>query len=250
MGSPTNAERARRQNMARDVPSDVTDLVRQHRPEVADDIARIHAIKKAQSRPDELPSDKFADDFTWLWDFTYEGQKLTDKEINFIIVYMQNGFQVAWKAYCATIDTNCTETYENRWAKPRVLAALHEATKHAVQQWQISTSKVVRELASILDGNIADVCDVGPAGIIVKDFSKLPRHVTGAVQEIHETRNAQGTQIRIKLYDKMPAITLVTKLQGMAPAEKIDITVHGLEDRLSAALQRVPLEIEGELVEP
>lgn len=163
---------------------------------------------------------------------------------------MRDGFQVAWKAYCAALGTNYTEECEARWAKPRVLAALHEATKHAAQQWQISTSKVVRELASILDGNIADVCDVGPAGIIVKDFSKLPRHVTGAVQEIHETRNAQGTQIRIKLYDKMPAITLVTKLQGMAPAEKIDITVHGLEDRLSAALQRVPLEIEGELVEP
>ena len=250
MGSSTNAERARRQNMARNVPSGVTDLICQHRPEVADDIARIHAIKKAKSHPDELPSDKLADDFTWLWDFTYEGQKLAEEEINFIILYMRDGFQTANKAYRDTISTGSSVVNEARWAKPRVLAALHEATKHAVQQWQISTSKVVRELASILDGNIADVCDVGPAGIIVKDFSKLPRHVTGAVQEIHETRNAQGTQIRIKLYDKMPAITLVTKLQGMAPAEKIDITVHGLEDRLSAALQRVPLEIEGELVEP
>lgn len=247
MAGPTNAERARRQNMARNLPSDVTDLVHQHRPEVADDLARIHAIGKAQSRPDELPSDKFADDFTWLWDFTYEGQKLTDKEINFVVLYVRNGFQAAWKVFKDATGNN--DDGVERWAKPRVLAALHEATKHAVQQWQISTSKVVRELASILDGNIADVCDVGPAGIIVKDFSKLPRHVTGAVQEIHETRNAQGTQIRIKLYDKMPAITLVTKLQGMAPAEKIDITVHGLEDRLSAALQRVPLEIEGELVE-
>lgn len=236
--------------MARDVPSDVTDLVRQHRPEVADDIARIHAIGKAQSRPDELPSDKFADDFTWLWDFTYEGEKLTDREINFVILYIRDGFQSALKAYYTAYDVKSSKNNENRWAKPRVLAALHEATKHAAQQWQISTSKVVRELASILDGNIADVCDVGPAGIIVKDFSTLPRHVTGAVQEIHETRNAQGTQIRIKLYDKMPAINLVTKLRGMEPAKEINITVSGLEDRLSAALQRVPLEIEGELVEP
>jgi len=191
-----------------------------------------------------------ADDFTWLWDFTYEGQTRTDKEINFVVLYVRDGFQAAWKAYYAATGTNCAEEHEARWAKPRVLAALHEATKHAAQQWQISTSKVVRELASILDGNIADVCDVGPAGIIVKDFSKLPRHVTGAVQEIHETRNARGTQIRIKLYDKMPAINLVTKLRGMEPAKEINITVSGLEDRLSAALQRVPLEIEGELVEP
>lgn len=235
--------------MARNLPSDVTDLVRQHRPEVAEDIARLHAIGKAQSRPDELPGDKFADDFTWLWDFTYEGKKLTEREINFVILYVKEGFQAAWKAHITSIGY-ATECDEARWAKPRVLAALHEATKHAAQQWQISTSKVVRELASILDGNIADVCDVGPAGIIVKDFSKLPRHVTGAVQEIHETRNAQGTQIRIKMYDKMPAISLLTKLRGMEPAKEINITVSGLEDRLSAALQRVPLEIEGELVEP
>jgi hypothetical protein len=158
---------------------------------------------------------------------------------------VRDGFQSAYLA----LQEAGKNGNGDRWATPVVLAALHEATKHARKQWQMNTGKVVREMASILSGNIADVCDIGPAGIVVKDFSTLPRHVTGAVQEVHETRNAQGTQIRIKLYDKTPILNLAVKLLALAPSEKLDVTVHGLEDRLSAALQRVPLEIEGELVE-
>jgi hypothetical protein len=225
------------------VPETVLDEIRRCQPEVAKDLERLRVLVKQKSRPDETPEDKLADDFSWLWGFTYQGEKLEAEEIEFVIQFLRDGLQHPGTTWARAGNSN-----KQPWALPRVLAALHEATKNAAQQWQISSHKIAREMASILNGNIADVCDIGPAGITVKDFSQLPRSITGAVQEIHETRNAQGTQIRIRMYDKNPIINVLSKIHGLQQPEKLDITIHGLEDRLTAALKRVPVEIEGELV--
>jgi hypothetical protein len=121
-----------------------------------------------------------------------------------------------------------------------------------VQRWQISGNKVGRELASILNGNITDFCDVSAAGVTMKDLSKIPREVTSCIQEIHETRNAQGTQIRIKLYDKLAAANTAAKILELFPKETtINVMMTDLERRLSTGLQRLksePIDIEGELV--
>ncbi len=64
-------------------------------------------------------------------------------------------------------------------------------------------------------------------------------------------RNAQGTQIRIKMHDKMGAINTLTKVLGMLAPQQLDVNVYSeLEAKLANANARIkqPILIEGECV--
>lgn len=248
MPSSKSITRISKRALAVNSEEDVVNIIAEHRPELAEDIRRLRSLKNAQTEGDREQIDKFADDLTWLWDFEYEGTKLTDLEINCVLLYIRNGFYNANIALQAYKQNSNAAKVEDVFGRPQVLAALHKATEGAVRQYQISTHKIIREMASILNGNITDFCSVSAAGMVIKDLDALPREVTAAIQEIQETRNAQGTQIRIKLHDKIPVISAFIRMKGMNPAEKVDVTLHTLEDRLNEALKRVPIEIEGELV--
>lgn len=232
--------------VAEDLPGDVRDILNQFRPDLADNIERMQSIKRAHHAPDATPQDKLADDYGWLWEFEHEGDHLTAKQIRFLVAFAGTGFKTLIPALQMAGYTN-----ERSWAKPVVMAALHEMTKANVKRWEISGYKIARELSSILNGNITDFCDISAAGIVMKDLAALPKEMTACIQEVQETRNAQGTQLRIKLYDKMAAINTGAKLLDLMPKEKIELTITGLEDRLASAMQRLrhePQDIEGELV--
>lgn len=232
--------------MAPNVPEGVLAIIRQQRPDIADDIERVTALKRAKHQPDETLEDRIANDLTWLWDFEHQGVRLKPKEIDFVIQYVRNGFEPS------TALNKTGLSLDTAWANPTVLAALHEYTKNVPRQWQINPTKVVRQLHSVVTSNISDVCDITPAGVVLKDFSQLPRSVTDAVQEVHEIRNAQGTQIRVKFYDKLNAANILLKVMDAFPKEVLQVEFGGLEEKLVSAMQRLrhdePKDIEGELV--
>ena len=229
------------------MPEGVLSVIRQHRPDVADDLERVKSIRRAKHQPDATMEDRLADDLTWLWEFEHQGERLKPREIDFLIHYIKNGFEAPTTAL---IKAGLSQSFA--WANPTVLAALHEYTKNVPRQWQINATKVVRQLHSVVSSNIADVCDITPAGVVLKDFSKLPRSVTDAVQEVHEIRNAQGTQIRVKFYDKLNAANILLKVMDAFPKEVLQVEFGGLEEKLVSAMQRLrhdaPETIEGELV--
>jgi hypothetical protein len=233
--------------VAQNVPADALELIRKYRPEIAHDIERISSLRRSHQIPDETPQDKLADDYTWLWDFEYQGEKLSAKEIEFIIIYAKQGFDKLTGALAKAGIASTTDP----WAKPRVCAALHEATKNMAKSWQINTAKVGRQIFNIIQSNISDVADIGPAGIVLKDFSQLPKHITDAVQEVHEVRNAQGTQIRVKFYDKLAAANIMLRVMNAFPKETLQVEFSGLDEKLASAIQRLksePKDIEGEVV--
>lgn len=211
------------------------DIIRSVNPDVADDIERSHTILRRIVPPDESPEDATPYDISKLVGFTYKGTKLEPKDLAFIVEYMGNGM----RAIGLRSGSACL-------TKPVVLAAIHELTKDAAKIFQINPNKIVRELGGILDGNISDVCDISAAGITLKDFSKLPRHVTAAVAEIHETRNAAGVTTRLRMHDKIGAATALARILGINVATKVDITIKNeLEAKLSRALDREKDFIEG-----
>lgn len=232
--------------MAPNVPEGVLAVIRQTRPDLADDIERIKSLRRAKHQPDATMEDKIANDLTWLWDFEHQGQRLKPKEIDFLVDYIRSGLETPSKSL-QRVGMSGTP-----WANPTVLAALHEYTKNVPRQWQINPTKIVRQLFSTVNSNISDVCDITPAGVVLKDFSKLPRSITDAVQEVHEIRNAQGTQIRVKFYDKLNAANILLKVMDAFPKEVLQVEFGGLEEKLVSAMQRLrhdePKDIEGELV--
>jgi hypothetical protein len=185
--------------------------------------------------------DLVAEDYTWLWDFEYEGKKLSEPEIRAVLTVAKAGFRLMGIKTDGNIEWHI--------AKPIVQAALHEATKDEKYRWQISAHKMGRELASVMHSDIRDFITIDPATnrISLKDLEKLPREMTCAIQEIHETRTAQGTQVRVKLYDKLAALNTAAKVMSLFPKETISLEINGLEEKLAAALHRLegPKTIEG-----
>lgn len=228
--------------VANDIPEDIHALIP---ADIRNDLKRVHALKRSKRVDDLSPEEQLADDWTWLWDFEHNGEKLSEKEITFLIEYARSGFE-DYKKSAAT-----AELYRG-WIRPVVNAALHQLTKNTISQWQCSLAKVHRVLFHILESKPTDVMDVTPAGIVLKDFSKIDPAKLAAVQEIHEIRNHQGTQTRIKFYDKIASATTLARLMGGFSNEKVDvnITIKGFEDRLATALQRISHDdvIDGEVV--
>lgn len=188
-----------------------------------------------------------ADDFTWLWDFEYEGKKLTAKEITFLIAFAGTGFENLRHALYEAGMGSPTDP----WMNATLNAAMHEMTKDSVRQWQSNAGKIVKTLFNILNAKITDVIDVTPAGIVAKDLSKVDPNILDGIQEIHETRNHQGVQLRIKMYDKIAAANTAAKLFGLNQPETLKVEFSVLDERLSTALQRIahdPEAIEGEVV--
>lgn len=215
--------------MAKDLGTDVLDDIRRVAPDVADGLERLTIHRRRSFQGDEEPGDETPADYSFLLDFEHGGTKLNPSELRAVMAYVGNGFQFPAGDYI----------YQSLYTKPTVLAALRAVTADAVKQYQVSPTRMVRELSKLIDSNISDVMEIGPGGILVKDFSELPREITACVQEVHEVRNAQGTQIRVKLYDKIGAINTLCKLLGFNKEKtEVNVTVD-VADRLSAALQRL-----------
>lgn len=191
MGDHAESEGVDGRAMAKDVPEGVLDTLRQYRPDVVEDIERAASIKRSRDIPDRSQEDKIAEDYSWLWDFEYQGVRLNAKEIEFIIQYASGGFKhIPGALVKAGFNPNT-----DPWAKPHVCAALHEATKSLAKAWQINPAKAARQIQNIATSNITDIADIDQNGIRLKDLNSLPREITDSIMEIHETRNHQGTQV-------------------------------------------------------
>ena len=232
--------------------------------ELREDLRRSHAIKKSRQMVPVDPEDP-ATDWTWLFDFEHQGKRLTAEEIQFIVAYAGTGFGCVTSALRQVKNTGITKKCNTRPKEldmaayalsATVQAALATATRNAVKTWQSSLPKVHDTMVNILDAKVSDVMDVSAAGIVLKDFSEIPPEKLAAIQEIHEQRNAAGTQIRVKFYDKIAAATVLSRMLGGFAPEKLEVSVDakGFEQRLANALSRIgkdpdPTVIEGELVE-
>lgn len=233
--------------MAQDIPEDVYALIAKHNPAVAESLERLKPIRRARYVSDRTPEEMKADDYTWLWDFEYEGKKLTAKEITFLIAFAGTGFENLRHALYEAGMGAPTDP----WMNATLNAALHEMTKDSVRQWQSNAGKVGRLLFNILNAKITDVIDVTPGGIVAKDLSKVHPDTLDAIQEIHETRNHQGVQLRVKMYDKIAAAGTAMRMLGMHREDTLRVEFSVLDERLSTALQRIsrdPEALEGEVV--
>lgn len=228
-------------------------------PELAAGFENLKVYRQAAHGDDTEPEDVVPADYSWLLDFEYEGKKLNSGDIAFILNLVKgknntpyHGFD-QYGRFKHTPSADNPETADPRYfpaMKPVVQMALHEITRDARERYQVSVSKVVRELMPLVTSNIVDVVDVSPGGMVVKDLRNLPRELTAGIAEVQETRNAQGVQIRIKMHDKIAAISALTRLCGLnrEKAQINEVTIN-IGERLDNALARLKNQtLDGELV--
>lgn len=202
-------------------------------PGVLEGLTKVDRFRKTAVQRDMVPEDSVPTDFSLLLTFEHEGQRLNSEEIAFITQYVTNGLRVLpHQRFMAA----------KLMVKPIVLAALHELTADSMRRCQMNVPKLVRELANIIDGNITDIVDAGAKGLRIRDLSDMPRNITAAVKEIHETRNSQGRQMRVLMYDKLQAMQQLATLLGLnKQKEATEVTVE-LGERLTKAIERASVQ--------
>lgn len=193
--------------------------------------------------------DEVQEDFKWLWAFEYEGEPLSEKDISDVISVLRGGKNTM---QCGKGGRKKVVPTVHPYLSKPAMAALAHATKEYRVKYHLNVNSVVRELATIMTANLGDFMEITEQGVKLKDTSGLDRVKFAAIQEVVEIATPHGRQVRIKLYDKMAAVALAAKLLDMAPPERKEIAISGLEGRLAEALARKDAyrdAIEGEIVE-
>lgn len=112
-----------------------------------------------------------------------------------------------------------------------VAAAISAGQSERAHRLEITADRVALEYARIAFANVGDVLTFGPDGVTVRDMADLSPDQLAAVAEVSETKTQTGGTVRVKLHDKIAALTALAKQLGMNAPEKVAMTSANGDDR-------------------
>jgi len=148
----------------------------------------------------------------------------------------------------AADEAGYIDGYYEMIATPVVQTALAEAIKKRIGKGEVSEEKVLIELGKIAFTSMNDFVSWDNNGVKVKDSKTLSEELASCVQEINISPTGR---MKIKLYDKKPALELLTRIFGMLKDKvehtgTIDHLHHKYDDftdeELDQELQRLVAE--------
>ena len=153
-----------------------------------------------------------------------KGDKLTPKQIAFVEEYLidMNATRAYKAAYPSIKNDAVAGVNGNRLLKnARIEAYLHKRMDERSKVTQITAESTLRGINNIAEANITDVVtlvrdDNGTLKMQVADFDKLPRNIKAAIQSIKQNKDGS---IEIKMHDKLKALELQAKHQGLFERE-------------------------------
>ncbi len=93
---------------------------------------------------------------------------------------------------------------------------IRKLTQERSQRTRITSDRVLEEIGRVAFANMADYATWGPQGLILKDSTSLDCEHTCVIADINfQNLGREGVHIKIKLHDKMTALTLAAKHIGL-----------------------------------
>ena len=157
--------------------------------------------------------------------------QLTPKKAFFVQEYLVdlNGTQAAIRAGYSprTAAVQAAELLR----KPNIQLAIQEAFAVRAQRVSISQDKVLQEIARVAFAHMGQFATWTKEGLTLVASEELTLDQMAAVVEVSESRTQQGTQVKVKLHDKLRALELAARHLGMleqpvtaAPVQSVQIT--------------------------
>lgn len=194
------------------------------------------AAEKAGTVTGEDAGEPVALDF--LDDFEFEGKRLNLKQKLFVCEFLVdlNALQAYQRAgYISNSSKGPYELFE----QPKIRAAVKEAMRHRMERLRINQDRVVRELGNIAFFDPGDVLEGEGEDIRIKNLWHMPKHARKAIKKITRTNGPNGISVSLEFHDKIQALNLIGKHQGMFDQRLVIEDNRGLADRLEAARQKV-----------
>jgi len=112
----------------------------------------------------------------------------------------------------AAIGTESHKLLKN----PKIRALITELQEEISKETLTEVKEILQEQRRIAFSDIKNVVDISDKGdISLKDFSIMPVEVSRSIQEISSTTTRSGSSLKVKLYDKLRALELLGKINGL-----------------------------------
>lgn len=158
-------------------------------------------------------------------------QKLDDKERRFVAEYLVH-LDVRKAAVAAGYSDTMAQTKAYQWVsdgkvKPHVFAAVRKAMEKREKRTEITSDRVLKELAKIgfsdirsaVKWNASDEAGKRTTGLCVVSSDEIDDETAAAISEISET--AHG--LKIRMHDKRAALVDIGKHLGMF-TDRVELT--------------------------
>lgn len=156
------------------------------------------------------------------------GKGLTEKQKMFVKEYLvdMNATRAYKAVYKSVKSDEVAKVNGSRLlTNANVASYLSEKIDKRSNKLEIKAEDTVREINNIAKANITDILTLvktqsGAYEMQIEDFDKIPREIKAAIQSIKQ--NKDGT-IEIKMHDKMRALELLGKHQGLLSDNKVEV---------------------------
>jgi len=99
--------------------------------------------------------------------------------------------------------------------KPEIAEAIQKAMADREKRTEITSDRVLNELAKIGFGDPRAVMKWGPGGVSLRESSELTDEEAAFVSEVSESFSENGRTLKLKTNDKIRALELIARHLGM-----------------------------------
>lgn len=165
-----------------------------------------------------------------------DGDPLTEREREFVEYYLGecrlNASEAAVRSGYSEKSKGCLG-YQ-LLQKPTIKAEIEARRAELLERLGVTTERVLQEYAALAFSDMREVSQWNGSVVAPKDSSTLDNRAAAAIAEV--SSDEKGT--KVKLHDKKGALDALSKHLGLFAAEKLDVTVGSLAERLLAARER------------
>ncbi len=166
--------------------------------------------------------------------------RLNDRQKLFIGYYISNGMNATQAAIKAGYSekTAAKQGYD-LLINPYVKAELDKRIRSMLSDTDNLSLKWLNQTLSIAGFDIRKAAKWGNYGVELKESSDLDEATAFAIQEVSSTNTENGTNVKIKAYDKTKALDLLGKFLGIVGGESFALKLEE-SDKSSDPLSLTP----------
>ena len=153
--------------------------------------------------------------------------RLNDRQKAFINHYIATGMnatQAAERAGYSKKTANVTGS--QLLVNPNIKKELDKRINHMLTDTENLSIKWLNQTMAIAGFDIRKAADWDDHGVELKDSSKLDEATAFAIQEVSSTQTENGTNVKIKSYDKTKALDLLGKFLGIVGGDSFALKIE------------------------
>lgn len=142
---------------------------------------------------------------------------LTPKQSQFVDEYLIDLCATQAAIRAGYSRRTASEIGRENLGKPEIAAAVQQGMRMRAERTAVTQERVIAELAAVAFANIGDMLDENGS---VKPLARMPLHASAAIASFDEADvvakgRAVGKRRRVRLHDKLAALTLLARYLGM-----------------------------------